>query len=261
MRRETRRSLKRFRPLVVGVRAARKAGSGARRAAHLASDRSLVRDYLERASEPKLQLGCGPNRLSGWLDTDLFPAGRDVAYLDASRPFPLPTDRFAFVFSEHQIEHLEPPGALRMLRECFRVLRRGGTLRLTTPDLRRIVALLGDDLDETQARYLDYVLAIALDELDAGSGEEALRLYTESGPGKRTYVVNRVFRAYGHRFVYDEPTLRSLLEQVGFAEIARREVGESEHAALRGLERHADVAGDAAMNRFETLVLEATKAG
>jgi SAM-dependent methyltransferase len=163
------------------------------------------------------------------------------------------------VFSEHQVEHLSPPGGLRMLRECARVLRPDGTLRITTPDLERVVALLDDELDETRERYLDYVLAIALDELDSGRGEEALRVYVENAAGKRAYVVNRIFRAYGHQFVYDEATLRALLERVGFTNVARRSVGQSEHDALRGIERHAEAAGEAEMNRFETLVLEATK--
>jgi hypothetical protein len=49
-------------------------------------------------------------------------------------------------------------------------------------------------------------------------------------------------------------------ERVGFTQVERKAVGESEHEALREIERHAEAAGDDTMNRFETLVVETTKA-
>ncbi len=41
---------------------------------------------------------------------------------------------FSFVFSEHFFEHIWPDEAYALFRECFRVLRREGVLRISVPD-------------------------------------------------------------------------------------------------------------------------------
>ena len=75
------------------------------------------------------------------LNTTLTPFQPGTIFLDATRPFPIPADSFALVFGEHVIEHLEFDEAAAMLRECQRILRPGGRIRLATPDLAQIIAL------------------------------------------------------------------------------------------------------------------------
>jgi hypothetical protein len=57
--------------------------------------------------------------------------------------------------------------------------------------------------------------------------------------------------------VYDEEDLAAKLRQAGFTRVQRVEPGESDHEALRGLERHG---GAAWINRAEAMCLEATRA-
>ena len=59
----------------------------------------------------------------GWLNTDLCPKVAGCVTLDATKPFPLASASFDYVFSEHQMEHIHYSDAVRMLRECHRVLR------------------------------------------------------------------------------------------------------------------------------------------
>ena len=228
----------------------------ATRTKHRFTDPKTIRAYLAAHEIRALQLGAGPNALEGWLNTDIAPSGPGVAYLDATRPFPLPDETFDYVFSEHQIEHIEARHALPMLRECFRVLNRGGRLRLATPDLAVVIALYEEGSNE---RYLDYVIALARGDADSGRGAAAIDALTATPQGKRAFVINEVVRWYGHQFIYDEATLTALLGQAGFGGIERREVGESGEEMLRGLESHAEAAGDPEMNRFETLVVEAIR--
>ena len=145
-----------------------------------------------------------------------------------------------------------------MLRECFRVLKPGGRLRIATPDLAVVIGLHQGQSSEHE-RYLEYVIALARGDADSGRGAAAIDALTATPAGRRAFVINEVVRWYGHQFIYDEPTLTSLLEQAGFTGIERRQVGESGDEMLRGLESHAEAAGDPEMNRFETLVLEATR--
>ena len=207
---------------------------------HARAQRDLIAAFL-RTAPRRLHLGAGPNVLPGWLNTDLDarPAA-GVARLDATKPFPLPDGCCDVVFCEHLIEHLSFADGGHCLRECRRVLRRGGVVRVATPNLRRIAGLA---VGEAQW-YLN----------------EAAPHLARNYPGVpplAAVVVNNFFRDWGHQFIYDAESLSYALESAGFADVRECAVGESEHPELRGVEHHGVLIGDR-MNRFETLVLEAT---
>lgn len=206
--------------------------------------------YLEHHSVRKLQIGSGPNPLPGWLNTDLYPdiypERRDqILFLDATRPFPFADATFDYVFSEHQIEHVAEAEARLMLGECFRVLRPGGRIRVATPDLAAIVGLYREQLDAAQRHYLDWV--------SARIGPTVLP------ETERAIAINRMFSGHGHQFIYDAPTLAALLRGVGFVEVSCHRPGESNDDALREIESHGRAIGDEAVNRLETMSLEAVR--
>jgi predicted SAM-dependent methyltransferase len=131
-----------------------------------------------------------------------------------------------------------------MFEECFRVLRPSGRLRLATPDLAVMVGLYADPISDVARDYVRWVMETFWP--NAKSGDE------------RCYVINHIFMFHRHRFIYDYETLSALLTDVGFVDIARWKPGESHDVALRGLEAHGTIMGDA-LNRFETLVVEAVR--
>ena len=206
----------------------------AKRVLGLARRRGQIARYLREHEARKLQLGAGEHPLPGWLNTDLHDYGRpeELVYLDARRPFPLPDASFDFVFSEHMLEHLSYAEGLQCLRECLRVLRPGGRIRIATPSLERLVQLYGSELTDVQRRYLRWAVDSFVRETDAPL------------PG---FVVNNFMHAWGHRFVYDRDTLRHALEAAGFVEVEDGRVGE--------LEQHLQNEPD--FNEYETIVLEA----
>jgi len=187
-----------------------------------------VRSYLASTDEPRLQIGSGPELLDGWLNSDVVCG--DV-HLDLTRPLPFPDGSFAYVFGEHVIEHIPEPFIADLLSELRRVLRRGGVLRLTSPDLPKLISL-----------YEDRNPAMALADYagDDGRRSTPCRLF------------NDAVRGFGHFYIYDEPELTLRLTAAGFRHVERFETGESRHKALRGIERHGD-----AMNRAEAMCLEA----
>ena len=154
----------------------------------------------------RLHLGSGKQHLTGWINIDNQPLEGVDEVLDVTKG--LPFHNVAFIFAEHFIEHLAYPDAVALLRECRRVLRDDGVLRLSTPNL-------------------DWVWASHY-RLDLGDADQV----------RGCFAINGAFRAWGHQFLYNERTLTATLHDAGFASVVRREYGASTHAELRGLERH-----------------------
>jgi predicted SAM-dependent methyltransferase len=226
------------------VRTAHRASERLKRIRGVAERRRRIDAYIRAHDVRKLQLGSGGNVLPGWLNTDIhdFRRTHEVVYMDARETFPLPDASFDVVFSEHMLEHLSYPDGLHCLRECRRVLRPRGRIRVATPSLERLMNLYDRDLSDLQRRYLRWSIDEFMPHADAQL------------PG---FVLNTFVRAWGHEFVYDAQTLRHALERSGFEEIEERRVGESDDPHLSGLERHLREAPE--LNEYETLVLEARR--
>ncbi|HYO77439.1 MAG TPA: methyltransferase domain-containing protein [Thermoanaerobaculia bacterium] len=156
----------------------------------------------------RLHIGSGPIRLDGWTNVDVTAyEGVDVV-LDVREPWPF--SNVEAIFAEHFIEHLTFTEGLAFLRECRRVLRDDGVLRLSTPNL-----------DWVWLTHYKPPAQLTVEEQLLGCLE-----------------INRAFHGWGHRFLYNFRTLELALHASGFAEVRPREYGQSDVEALRGLERH-----------------------
>jgi predicted SAM-dependent methyltransferase len=198
----------------------------------------VVEQYLADSGAPRLQVGSGPKSLPGWLNSDLITG--DI-YLHLGRRLPLPSGAFAYAFGEHVIEHLTEPRGAALLAELNRVLRPGGIVRITTPDLQKLIAIYEDR--NPVIKRADYVRFLAE---TTGKHQE-----------RPAQMFNDYLRLWGHRFVYDEEELTAKLLAAGFARVERKQPMESDHELLRGIERHG---GEPWVNRAEAQCLEATKA-
>jgi SAM-dependent methyltransferase len=211
---------------------------------------SIIRQYLDSHATRKLQIGAGPNELAGWLNADFSPRRPSTIFMDATQPFPLPSGSFDLIFSEHMIEHVPFDQGQKMLRECYRVLKPGGNIRIATPNLDRIAALATASPSVEQRRYVSWAIENHV--------PYALRAESPTEDYRPAYVINNFFWGFGHYFVYDPRTLAAALTVSGFVGAAEFEPGVSDTAELRGLETHAHLIGEE-FNRFETMVLQAIK--
>jgi hypothetical protein len=156
----------------------------------------------------RLHIGSGPLALAGWTNVDVAPyPGVDVVH-DVRQPWPF--EGVELIFAEHFLEHLTLTEGLAFLRECRRVLRDDGVVRLSTPNL-------------------DWVWLTHYKPPHELTTEEELLGCLE---------INRAFHGWGHRFLYNLRTLELALRAAGFAEVEPREYGQSGIEALRNLERH-----------------------
>jgi SAM-dependent methyltransferase len=85
-----------------------------------------------------LNLGCGKRYHSSWINIDIAPQGPEISAYDLSKGIPLPEGSCDVVYHSNLLEHLRRPHARRLIEECFRVLKPGGTLRVAVPDLEQI---------------------------------------------------------------------------------------------------------------------------
>lgn len=168
----------------------------------------------------KLHLGCGRNILDGWINTDYNTAKFGGSeYLDVTKKFPYNNNSVDYIFSEHMIEHITYHEGKFMLEESFRVLKSGGKIRISTPDLKFLIKLYNEDKTELQKRYIEY----------------SFKEYKLDG-NSDTFVINNFHRDWGHIFIYDEKTLKSLFESIGFFDLKCYGLMESDDEELRGLE-------------------------
>ncbi len=219
-----------------------------RRRLHVAAEAvrppAAARRHLdERPDGGRLHVGCGGALLPGWLNTDRDPVP-GAAHLDVTRRFPLPDASFRHLLCEHVIEHLPLEDGRRMLAEAARVLRPGGRIRISTPDLARIARLCTAPESAGGERYARW----------------AVESFVPGAVGSRgALVLNNAMRAWDHRFLYDEETLARALLDAGFTEVRRLPYRESGDPAFAGAEGRGVDAVGIEMRTWETLALEATR--
>ena len=201
-----------------------------------------VLKYLSNHEIAKLQIGCGPYPLEEWLNTDIVTNLRKGSpiYMDAGEPFPIPDASFDYVYSEHLFEHLTYPQATNMLKECYRILKPNGILRIATPNLQFLVDLYLHPEKELNKKY---------NELNA----------ERSGlPFSSVYTVNYFHTTWGHKIIYDPITLSHFLEEAGFKDICQCEMSKSAHSHLNDVEQHfKSLPYD--LNMLETMIVEARR--
>jgi predicted SAM-dependent methyltransferase len=98
-----------------------------------------------------INLGCGSRFHPDWVNADIVPRDPSVIQCDLSQRLPFPDGDFDVVYHSNVLEHIRRENALSFMRECFRVLKPGGILRVAVPDLERICKLYLEKLQQAAA--------------------------------------------------------------------------------------------------------------
>ncbi len=144
--------------------------------------RSYLRRWLQSPATKRLNLGGGSLVSPDWLCADVDP--RADVYVDLRGPVGLPDASVDEIFLEEVLEHVDAVQGALLLRECARILRPGGRLRLSTPDLHYFA--------EQCARVPE------------GAAQ-----------------MNDVFYGHGHQRLYVPEEIARLLREAGFVAITR----------------------------------------
>jgi predicted SAM-dependent methyltransferase len=161
----------------------------------------------------KLNLFCGPHAMPGWINYDAQPFPGVIA-IDLRNVLPHESGSVDFIYSEHGIEHLTKHEQFLFLKECRRVLKVGGIMRISCPDLETIV--------------MDYA---------AG---RINRWSPGWSPETPCEMVNHGLSLWGHKYVLDFSEMKLQAERAGFNLIKRVAWHESDCEELCGLEARLD---------------------
>jgi predicted SAM-dependent methyltransferase len=132
--------------------------------------------------------------------------------MDIRKGLAFPEYSVDFIHSEDFIEHLTLQDGIHFVKECHRVLKSGGVMRVLTPDL--------------QIFARQYV----------NRDPNALNWYNQN-LGCKTFceMFNMGMRMGGHTFLYDEELLTVILNEAGF-HIEKSEYRKSKFPVLRDLD-------------------------
>ena len=203
-----------------------------------------IKQYFKKNRIRKLQIGCGANIISGWLNTDisLYVCRRGAIYMDASKKFPLPDNSIDYIYSEHIFEHLSYEQGVSMLKECYRVLKHDGVIRLATPNLQFLMELYSNPTKEINQQYIEWSTNSFLN-----------RNINEKSA---VYVINNFHTSWGHKIIYDYNTIANLFKSIGFCDITSCEIGTSTQESLKNIEHHQFIIPEK-FNQLESLIIEA----
>jgi SAM-dependent methyltransferase len=129
----------------------------------------------------------------------LGSGGRDIGHSFTSydqdvnifAPLPWPSDYVQFIVCSHTAEHGSPGDAWNFFKECYRILRKGGVVRITVPDAIKA------HRTATQS-YIDWVGKMGWSD------------------GTRRGVLDALLNQHGHKGIFTPGILVGLLEAAGF---------------------------------------------
>jgi SAM-dependent methyltransferase len=173
----------------------------------------------------RIQFGSGPLHFDGWLNTD-------IETVDITKPLLFEDNSVDLCFASHVVEHITAPDAFRFFKECHRILKPNGVMRICVPSISRVYTHVDDE-------YLKWTK-------DAG--------YSDGTPEG---VIEALIVGHGHLSCWSEEVLAAAIFAAGFTP-ENCKLNESKKPDLVGLERHGQIIGER-NNWIESIVVEGWK--
>jgi len=103
---------------------------------------SFIKKYRPIPPAPQhLHLGCGGRRADGYCNVDITPQDSVDVVDDVSKLSRFPDGYARSIYACHVLEHFSHKQVPEILDRWFRVLMPGGEIRISVPDIDRIVRI------------------------------------------------------------------------------------------------------------------------
>lgn len=146
-----------------------------------------------------VNLGCGGRFHPDWINVDFSSVSSEVIEHDLRRGIPLDTGTMDVVYHAHVLEHFTRPEANSFMKECYRVLKPGGIIRIAVPDLesiareylRKLEGAIGGN--KSDAADYEWIMLEMFDQMvrNSSGGEMAAYLAQPELPNE-PYILERI---------------------------------------------------------------------
>ena len=205
----------------------------------------LLKKQIKNFSIDSLHVGCGDILLKGWLNIHYerreeygkIKEENDALYLNYNllKTWPFEADSIQYIAGSHFIEHLDLNQGLEFLKESFRVLKKGGVIRLSCPDLN----IYAKNYIENNRKFFENKWI-----------KEWCAFKQAVTPGE-IFIAKAYDSGGSHKWFYDFDSLRHVLEAVGFQKVTKEGRLSGQVPDLEKIEPSA--------RELETLYVEALK--
>jgi predicted SAM-dependent methyltransferase len=86
-----------------------------------------------------VNLGCGQRYHKDWINIDFVSNSEDVIQHNLLDGIPINDNEVDLVYHSHVLEHFSKVQGVYFIKECYRVLKVNGIIRIAVPDLETIV--------------------------------------------------------------------------------------------------------------------------
>jgi predicted SAM-dependent methyltransferase len=146
-----------------------------------------------------LNLGCGSNFHKDWVNIDFVSNSEWVKSHNLLDGIPFDANSMDVVYHSHVLEHFSKSDGTQFIKECYRVLKTNGIIRIAVPDLETIakeylkhlqLAILG----EKEAKYnYDWIILELFDQMVRNESGGAIKSYLHQPViPNEAYVFNRI---------------------------------------------------------------------
>ncbi|PIE68241.1 MAG: group 1 glycosyl transferase, partial [Deltaproteobacteria bacterium] len=149
-----------------------------------------------------LNLGCGATFHPDWINVDFQARGDKVLGYNLELGIPFADDSFDVVYHSHILEHFSKKRGEFFLKECFRILRPGGLLRVVVPDMENIARAYIQALNEAESapgtdsdarQRHEWMLVELIDQLTRRtSGGEMIKWWRKQPVPQQDFIFERL---------------------------------------------------------------------
>ncbi len=176
---------------------------------------SLLKRQITEMGIARLHAGCGNVLLKGWLNI-LYEKRREYGKIHLNdgapwlnynllKPWPIEDSSIEFIAGSHFIEHLDLNDGIRFLGEAFRVLRPGGVIRLSCPDLE----IYASHYVKRDKNFFEHKLI-----------REWCAFKKAETPGE-IFIAKAYDSGGSHKWFYDFDSLKHILESAEFIQVKK----------------------------------------
>ncbi len=148
----------------------------------------ILRDIVSSPTRnlKSANFGCGPMIWEGWHSYDKYYKHEKVINVDMLDES-IESNNFDVVFSSHSLEHNYFHLAQKTLLNWHRILKTGGTLHLTVPDLENTMKIMLDERTSFELKYEWYMYTMFGYQVSPDIGWKKRTLNDPVDPGQIHY--------------------------------------------------------------------------